>query len=100
MKKVLASILISCAVSPAYAWGDREQGIAAGVIGTLLFQHIDRQSRPVHPPVYHAPPVYVPQPQTVIIQNGSVLCPVGLAPFYSQRFDQYGRVFYVFDGCR
>lgn len=104
MKKALALITAACMATPALAWGPHEQGALAGVVGTLIFQHIQRdgygrQPAPVivqQPQVIYAP---APQPQ-VIIQNTGVLCPQGLAPFYNQRFDNYGRPFYVFDGCR
>jgi hypothetical protein len=110
MKKTLALIAAACIASPAFAWGDREQGALAGIIGTLLFQHVQRESQASQPPVIVQRPqvimqqpqvIYAPAPQQqVIIQNTGIVCPQGLAPFYNQRFDHYGRAFYVFDGCR
>lgn len=118
MKKALALIAAACISSPALAWGDREQGALTGIIGTLLFQHIQREAQASQPPVVvHRPPVVVQQPpivvyqqpqvifapahqHQVIIQSPTVVCPQGLAPFYNQRFDHNGRAFFVFDGCR
>jgi hypothetical protein len=103
MKNALALIAAACIASPALAWGDREQGALTGILGTLLFQHVQRESQAPQPPVVVQRPqiIYAPAPQQqVIIQNTGILCPQGLAPFYNQRFDHYGRAFYVFDGCR
>ena len=109
MKKALALITAACIATPALAWGDREQGALAGILGTLIYQHVQRdgfgrQPGPVvvQPPVVVQQPqiIYAPAPQQVIIQNTGVLCPQGLAAFYNQRFDHYGRVYYTFDGCR
>lgn len=113
MKRTLTAVALLATVgfsNPALAWGDREQGALAGVVGTLIFQHIQRdgfgrQPAPVivqQPPVIvqQPPVIYAPAPQQVIIQNPAVICPEGLAPFYNQRTDRYGRIYYVFDGCR
>lgn len=103
MKKTLALIAAACIASPAFAWGDREQGALAGIAATLIFQHIQRDAQASQPPVIVQRPqvIYAPAPQPqVIIQNTGIVCPQGLAAFYNQRFDHYGRAFYVFDGCR
>lgn len=105
MKRALALITAACIATPALAWGDREQGALAGILGTLIYQHIQRDGYGRHPaPVVVQPApqvIYAPAPQPqVIIQNSGIVCPPGLAPFYNQRFDHYGRVFYTFDGCR
>ena len=91
MKKLVSGILISAVLTtPAFAWGDREQGILAGAAGLLLLQHIDKSHRvevsptPSMPqpwnssPVYVSPPVYAtPQPRqycesvSVVDQFGS-----------------------------
>ena len=105
MKRALALITAALVATPALAWGDREQGALAGIVGTLIFQHIQRDGYGRHPaPVVVQPQpqiIYAPAPQQqVIIQNTGIVCPPGLAAFYNQRIDQYGRAFYVFDGCR
>ena len=103
MNKTIALIAAACIATPALAWGDREQGALAGIAATLIFQHIQRDAQAQQPPVVYQQPqiIYAPAPQPqVIIQNQSIVCPQGLAPFYNQRFDRYGRAFYIFDGCR
>lgn len=46
MRKTLAVVLLAAttltAVSPAMAWGEREQGIVTGVVGTIIAQQIFR----------------------------------------------------------
>jgi hypothetical protein len=44
---LVAGAILLFASSPAQAWGDREQGILTGVIGTLIFQEITRPQEPV-----------------------------------------------------
>lgn len=119
MKQAIALIAAAAISTPALAWGDREQGVLAGIVGTLILQNIHRDSQrtipnpqPVYVPgpvivqqppvVVHQPPVvYAPAPQPqVILQNTGIVCPQGLAPFFNQRTDRYGRSYYVFDGCR
>jgi hypothetical protein len=120
MKRTLALITAAAMATPALAWGPREQGALAGIVGTLIFQHVTKDAQagsvpnpqPVYVPgpvvvqqppviVQQPPVVYVPQPQPqVILQNTGIVCPQGLAPFFNQRTDRYGRIFYVFDGCR
>ncbi len=111
MKKALALITAACIATPALAWSDREQGALAGIIGTLIYQQIQRDGFGRHPApvIVHQPPVVVQQPQViyapapqqqVIIQSPGIICPEGLAPFYNQRIDRNGRLFYIFDGCR
>ena len=102
MKRTLALITAACLATPAFAWGDREQGALAGIAATLIFQHIQRDAQTAPAPVvFQQQPqiIYQPQPQ-VIVQNTGIVCPQGLAAFYNQRFDRYGRPFYIFDGCR
>lgn len=118
MKQVLTLIAAACVSTSAAAWGDREQGILAGIVGTLILQNAQRdRSVPNPPPVYvpgpvviQQPPVIVTQPevvivqprppQQVILQNTGIVCPPGLAAFFNARTDRYGRTYYVFDGCR
>jgi len=76
MKQVIAIALMVIA-GQAHAWGDREQGILAGVFGTILLQKIAQQNQPVHSqppvtvgeaPVYSNPQVIVQQqPQIIVV---------------------------------
>ena len=111
MKRALALITAAAMASPALAWGPREQGALAGIVGTLIFQHIQRDAHAgtVPQPVYVPGPVVIQQPPVVvaptlqnqvILQNTGIVCPQGLAPFFNQRIDRYGRSYFVFDGCR
>ena len=102
MKKALALITAALVATPALAWGPHEQGILQGVAGLWLYQRLSQPQVVSQPPVVvqQPPIIYAPAPQQVIIQNPGVVCPQGLAPFYNQRFDNYGRAYYVFDGCR
>lgn len=102
MKRILALITAALLATPAFAWGDREQGALAGIAATLIFQNLQRDAQTAPPPVIYQPqPQIIYQPQSqVIVQNTGIVCPPGLAAFYNQRFDRYGRAFYVFDGCR
>jgi len=49
MKKILATaaVIAMTATTQAHAWGDREQGILTGVLGTLIFQEITQPQQPV-----------------------------------------------------
>ena len=43
MKKLIAITALAATISsPAMAWGDREQGILTGIVGTLIIQDIQR----------------------------------------------------------
>lgn len=109
MKTVIALIIAALSATSAHAWGDREQGALVGIIGTIVLQQVykdseQRQERRDPPVVIRerqTPVIVYRQPPAVIIQDTpQVMCPPGLAEFYVQRFDRYGRPFYVFDGCR
>ena len=103
MKRTLALITAALLATPAFAWGDREQGALAGIAATLIFQHLQRDAQAAPPPVIYQPQpqiIYAPAPQPQVIQQTGILCPQGLAAFYNQRFDRYGRPYYTFDGCR
>lgn len=114
MKRAITFITAAVLSTPVMAWGDREQGALLGIAGTLLYQHIQRDSvvrtnpNPVYvpspvvvqqPPVVIQQPIVVPQPQ-IILQNTGIVCPQGQAAFFNQRIDRYGRNYYIFDGCR
>lgn len=77
LSKVLTAAVLSAAIAtPALAWGEREQGALAGIVGTLILQQIARdgqavppqpaprppvvQPQVVYPPVVYAPPIVVP----------------------------------------
>jgi DNA gyrase/topoisomerase IV subunit B len=50
--------------APALAWGDREQGVVTGVLGTLLVQGMIREGKK-----YHRQPEYAaPRPQPVYVE--------------------------------
>lgn len=110
MKRALALITAAAMATPALAWGPREQGALVGIVGTLIFQHATRDAhagsipQPVYVPgpvVVQQPPVIIVQPQhQIILQNTGIVCPQGLAAFFNQRTDRYGRSYFVFDGCR
>ena len=95
MKKFLA-VALMIAATQAHAWGDREQGILAGVFGTILLQKIAEQNQqPVYgqppvtvgeQPVYSQPQQHYPQQQQpqVIIQPQVNVYPQRSAQVYSQ----------------
>ena len=119
MKKALALITAACMATPAFAWGDREQGALAGIFGTLIYQHLQRDGFGRHPaPVVVQPPVVVQQPQViyapapavvyrqpqyprlVIDMNGPYQCTQGLAPHYLEELDFRGNVTRRFYACQ
>ena len=71
MKRAITAIALLATIgfsNPALAWGDREQGALAGIVGTLIFQHIQRDGsvRQPAPVIVQQPPViYQPQPQII-----------------------------------
>ncbi len=50
--KVLSvAALTGLAASPAFAWGDREQGILTGIVGAQILRHVFEEPKPApHPP--------------------------------------------------
>ena len=97
MHKIIATAILALAAStPAWAWGDREQGLVAGIVGTIIVQEITRTQQPqvmtVRPVISHRgtyhpvivsptidPRVYRPQMQPPV----QYMCPI---------FDYYGRL--------
>ena len=77
MKKILATaaVIAMTATTQAHAWGEREQGILTGVIGTIILQDIYGNRNHGH--VQQQPQVIVQQPPvynnntTVIIQDSA-----------------------------
>ena len=43
MKRIITAVALASMIStPAFAWGDREQGILTGIIGTIIIQDIQK----------------------------------------------------------
>ncbi len=61
--------------SPALAWGDKEQGVLAGILGTIAIQGLIRETGPSHRPA----PVYRDPPRQPVYQQ-----PVYEEPAYYQ----------------
>jgi hypothetical protein len=74
MKAMIAAVLLMVGATSAQAWGAREQGMLAGIAGTLLFQHVTRA--PTQPQVTVGGTVHGP--------NGTVYGQVQTQPRYSQ----------------
>lgn len=94
MKNALIALLISTFAVPAFAWGDREQGILSGIAGYWMLQRLNEpkvvveQQPPVvvqqsprvihrHPPVgveYYNCLVRVYDPQSGIYRNEVMTC--------------------------
>jgi hypothetical protein len=108
MKKIIVAVTAVLAMSftaQAQAWGPREQGALAGVVGTLLFQAVTQAQPQVqgsgYPPVqvggypqnYPQPQVYQQQPQ-VIYQQPQVIyqqAPMQRVCDSFPQYDVYGR---------
>jgi len=60
MNKIVAVLVLSLiATTPAFAWGEREQGVLTGVAGLLLLQHVAKPNIEAQPPhVYGHSPVW------------------------------------------
>ena len=64
MPKLLIGLLALTIVSPAMAWGDREQGILTGAAGMWLFQKFSKENSHNHnetPTVIQSVPPMQPQ---------------------------------------
>lgn len=102
MNKILATVILALAAhTPAWAWGDREQGLVAGIIGTIIMQEITRPQQSqvlTMPPVishrgtYH--PIIVSPTIDPRVYRPEMALPIQLPPVQPQCaiFDQYGRV--------
>ena len=73
MKKLLVAAVLASSLGSAQAWGQREQGALAGVVGTMLLQHMTRQQTLVRVPVYQIPR-YEPQAHVHIQQQRPLQC--------------------------
>jgi len=72
MIKFIATTVVALSfTTPVLAWGDREQGALAGIVGTLLWQRLDNHSQPQPRPQVIYQPVYIPP--TVIYQYPQAL---------------------------
>jgi hypothetical protein len=65
IKLITTAAVVLLFSTSAQAWGDREQGALAGIVGTLIWQKLESQNQPPRPQVIHQP-VYTPP--TVIYQ--------------------------------
>jgi len=108
MKKIIVAVtavLTMTFAAQAQAWGPREQGALAGVVGTLLFQAVTQAQPQVqgsgYPPVqvggypqnYPQPQVYQQQPQ-IIVQTPPVIyqqAPMQRVCDSFPQYDVYGR---------
>lgn len=67
MKKLLVTAIVGFGIATsAQAWGDREQGALAGIVGTILWQKINENQQQQQVIVQPAPSViYRESPQTI-----------------------------------
>jgi len=61
MKKLVLSLLLITVPWQAWAWGDREQGILAGIAGVWVFNKLSEANHQAPRPVIHQRPVVVHQ---------------------------------------
>ena len=82
MKKLVLSLALVATI-PAFAMGDREQGILAGVVGTIILQNSGVISRPAPQPVIiQQQPVYINTPP---VYNLPRTYNYGATPIYEKR---------------
>ena len=62
---MLTAFAIALPAAPALAWGQREQDVLKGVVGTLAVQALIREAKR---PQRNRPVVVQPQPQPVYVQ--------------------------------
>lgn len=70
VSKIIIGVALAASIAarPAFAWGDREQGIVAGTVGLWTIQQLSRIGQSAYPayphsPVYQPPVVpYYPHP--------------------------------------
>jgi hypothetical protein len=94
-QKTLVSLALALAMSPAMAWGDREQGILQGLAGAwILGRVLQNQPAPEYtappPPVYVYPPVAPPP----AVYYHRPTC------YHVPHYDHWGRVAYYRQICR
>lgn len=85
MKKTIATLaLVATAFStPAMAWGEREQGILTGIVGTLIIQDIQRGQQPQH---YPQQPVIVQQQPQVIYRTAPQNCGIEIRTVWTDNY--------------
>ena len=89
MKKLIAITAVAATLSsPAMAWGEREQGILIGTIGTIILQDITR-NRSNTPAVQ---PVIVQQSPGYIIEQGYQVNSVERCGYQENVYRQGNRV--------
>lgn len=86
-KFLIAVALFAATMTNAHAWGAREQGILAGIAGTLIYQHIQQGHGHVvqHYPQQQPQVIYAPQPQPQVIyvpQQPQVIVVPQQRPYY------------------
>lgn len=76
MKKTFVALIASVGlISSAWAWGDREQGALAGILGTIVWQKINEQAsapavvQPVPAVIYRETPQTVYRPHRIPRRN-------------------------------
>lgn len=98
MKRIVLVVALSVCGS-AFAWGDREQGALAGIVGTIVLGNVLRAPEPQ----VQAPPVII-QRREVMICNAYNQCIPQTQPSpycsYHPYYDQFGRVAYYEKVCR
>ena len=95
--KILAALLAVLISTPALAWGDREQGILAGITAVLLWQKLDaaaennRKDRtgPQQFPTYQPQPQFIPQQQMPIPTGFQEPCQ--FRGHHARIYDRYGQ---------
>lgn len=89
MKRLIAALALSAATVPAMAWGEREQGALAGIVGTLIFQHIQRDNTTTVPQTPQQPPqVIIQQGPPIVIHQP--LPPRPIQCWYVPVYDAWG----------
>jgi hypothetical protein len=61
-KTIIVAAAAAILSTSAMAWGDREQGALAGILGTILWQKIDENGKPQGEPVVIEREVIVEKP--------------------------------------
>jgi hypothetical protein len=93
--KLITAMTLAVTVSPAWAWGEREQGVLQGLAGAWILGRMLQNNEPQpQPPVViqPPPPVYVyPAPQRYYRQPQCYDVPY---------YDHYGSLAYYRQVCR
>ena len=76
MKKFIVTAIAGLVFSnSAFAWGDREQGALAGIVGLWAIQQLHRGGQPQV--IYQqTPPVIVQQPPVIVQQSPVYVYPI------------------------